>query len=156
MSRIDVYTEKNIPELSKEAQGQVGIFNVKRIWQQNEEFWADKKLPLKQEIIFASTGVKKPSDPPDKYVEAFAGGDIQTNPPATNEAVENSTKTYTRHIEQMPLPTILNEIDQKVDMVALERGLMEEGIKKFAEPQRALQGLIAQKRASLLARGVSQ
>jgi hypothetical protein len=31
----------------------------------------DKWLPLKQEIIFASTGVKKAGDPPWKYVEAF-------------------------------------------------------------------------------------
>ena len=35
-------------------------------------------------------------------------------------------------------------------MVALERVLMEEAIKKFAEPQMALVRLIAQKRASLL------
>jgi transaldolase len=48
----------------------------------------------------------------------------------------------------MPPPSILSEIDKKVDMVALERVLMEEGIKKFAEPQRGLLGLIAQKRAS--------
>ena len=42
---------------------------------------------LQQEMIFASTGTKKPEDPPWKYVEAFAGSDIETNPPATNEAV---------------------------------------------------------------------
>ena len=36
----------------------------------------------KQEMIFASTGTKKPDDPPWKYVEAFAGSDIETNPPA--------------------------------------------------------------------------
>jgi transaldolase len=156
VSRVDVYTEQHVSGLSPAAQGMVGIVNAKRIWRDNQQFWQDKGLRLQQEIIFASTGVKKPGDPPDKYVEAFAGGDIQTNPPATNEAVENSTKTYTRHIEQMPLSTTLNEIDQKVDMVALEHGLMEEGIKKFAEPQRALRGLIAQKRASLLARGVYQ
>ena len=33
-------------------------------------------------------------------------------------------------------------------MAALEHGLMEEGIQKFAEPQKALLRLIAQKRAS--------
>ena len=96
--------------------------------------------------------VKKPGDPPDKYVEAFASGDIQTNPMATNEAVEKSPKTYTYHIDQMPSPSIVSEIDRKVDMAALERELMEEGIKKFVEPQKALLRLIAQKRASRLAR----
>ena len=148
VSRVDVYTEEHVPDLSPAAQGMVGIVNAKRIWRENQEFWKDKGLRLQQEIVFASTGVKKPGDPPDKYVEAFAGGDIQTNPPATNEAVEKSPKTYTRHIDQMPSPSIVSEIDRKVDMVALERVLMEEGIKKFAEPQKALLRLIAQKRAS--------
>ncbi len=58
VSRVDVYTEKYVPELSPEAQGQVGIVNVKRLWQLNQAFWKDKNLPLKQEIIFASTGTK--------------------------------------------------------------------------------------------------
>ena len=66
----------------------VGIVNAKRIWKLNQEFWADKSLPLQQEMIFASTGTKKPNDPPWKYVEAFAGSDIETNPPATNDAVQ--------------------------------------------------------------------
>ena len=58
-----MYTEKNVPDLSPEAQGQVGIVNVKRLWKLNQEFWEDKKLPLKQEIIFASTGTKDPKLP---------------------------------------------------------------------------------------------
>lgn len=149
VSRVDVYTEKHISDLSTAAQGMVGIVNAKRIWQENQQFWKDKQLRLQQEIVFASTGVKKPSDPPDMYVEALAGGDIQTNPSITNQAVEKSPKTYTRQIDQMPAPGIVSEIDRKVDMEALERGLMEEGIKKFAEPQLALLRLIAQKRASV-------
>jgi transaldolase len=153
VSRVDVYTEKHAPDLSPDAQGMVGIVNAKRIWRENQDFWKDKGLRLRQEIVFASTGVKKRGDPPDRYVEAFAGGDIQTNPPATNEAVEQTRKTYTRRIDQMPPPGIVGEIDAKVDMLALERGLMAEGIRKFAEPQRALLGLIARKRASSPARG---
>jgi transaldolase len=151
VSRVDVYTEEHVPDLSPAAQGMTGIVNAKRIWQENLEFWKGKGLRLDQEIVFASTGVKKPGEEPDKYVEAFAGGDIQTNPPATNEAVERSPKTYTRRIEQMPSPSIVSEIDRKVHMAALERVLMLEGINKFVEPQRALLRLIAQKRASLLA-----
>ena len=48
----------------------------------------------------------------------------------------------------MPSPSIVSEIDKKVDMVKLERVLMKEGIQKFAEPQMALIRLIAQKRAA--------
>lgn len=148
VSRVDVYTQQHFSDLSSDAQGMVGIVNAKRIWHENQTFWKDKGLRLQQQIVFASTGVKTAGDPIDKYVEAFAGGDIQTNPPSTNEAVEKSPKTYTRHIDQMPLPSIVSEIDRKVDMVALELGLMDEGIKKFVEPQMALLALIAKKRTS--------
>src|SRR5262245_28157166 len=47
VSRVDVYSEKHVPELSAKAQGQVGIVNAKEIWRMNQQFWADKRLPLK-------------------------------------------------------------------------------------------------------------
>ncbi len=149
VSRVDVYTEKHIPDLSPEAQGLVGIVNAKRLWKLNQEFWKDKGLPLQQEIIFASTGTKKPSDPPDKYVEALAGSDIQTNPPATNDAVDKLTKTYTRKVDQMPPQAVLDEIDKKVDPAKMENTLMEEGTLKFADPQKALLRQIVDSRAKL-------
>src|SRR3954463_9042296 len=150
VSRVDVYTEKYVPTLSPAAQGQVGIVNVKRLWKMNQDFWADKKLPLKQEIIFASTGTKKPTDPPDKYVEALAGSDIQTNPPATNAAVAKLNKTYSRKVDQMPPEAVLKEIDQKVYQKKMEEKLMEEGTAKFADPHKALLKLIKEKRAALV------
>ena len=100
-------------------------------------------------MIFASTGTKKPEDPAWKYVEAFAGSDIETNPPATNKAVAESGRTFTRHVDEMPPQAVLDEIDQKVDMQKMEQVLMEEGLKKFADPQKALLKLIATKRAQL-------
>jgi transaldolase len=149
VSRVDVYTEKHVPDLSPAAQGQVGIVNVKRLWKMNQEFWAPKGLSLQQEIIFASTGTKKPTDPADKYVEALAGSDIQTNPPATNDAVEKLNKSYSRKIDQLPPKDVLDEIDKKVDPKKLEDKLMEEGTAKFADPQHALLKLISVKRAAL-------
>jgi transaldolase len=151
VSRVDVYTEKYVPELSAAPQGLVGIVNAKRLWQLNQAFWKDKGLKLQQEIIFASTGTKKPADPADKYVEALAGSDIQTNPPATNDAVEKLNKTYTRKVDQMPAKAVLDEIDQKVDKGKMEDKLMEEGTLKFADPQKALLKQIGQKRESLTA-----
>lgn len=151
VSRLDVYTEQKVPTLSPAAQGQVGIVNAKRIWRLNNQFWADKKLPLKQEMIFASTGTKKKEDPPWKYVEAFAGSDIETNPPATNKAVAESGRTFTRHVDEMPPAEVLKEIDEKVDMAKLEQTLMEEGLKKFADPQKALIALVKSKREALKA-----
>jgi len=151
VSRVDVYTEKFVPELSPAAQGQVGIVGAKQIWQENQKFWADKGTPLQQEMIFASTGTKKPSDPPWKYVEALAGSDIQTNPPATNEAVEKSGRTFRRMVDELPPAAVLAEIDAKVDQDQLEAELMREGVAKFADPFKALLKLLAEKRQAFSA-----
>jgi transaldolase len=151
ISRVDVYTEKHVPDLSPAAQGQVGIVGAKRLWQANQKFWSSRKTRLKQEIIFASTGTKKPEDPPWKYVAALAGSDIQTNPPATNEAIEKSGLTFRRTVDQMPPAEVLAEIDKKVDPQKLEDQLMREGTAKFADPQKGLLKLIADKRKSLAA-----
>lgn len=151
VSRIDVYTEKHAPQLSPEAQGLVGIVNAKRIWAENRSFWQARSTPLEQEIIFASTGVKRREDPPEKYVAAFAGSDIQTNPPATNDAVERSDVTFTRQVDQLPPEEILREIDAKVDFEHLEETLMQEGVAKFADPHKALLELIGEKRSALVA-----
>ncbi|HEY2895183.1 MAG TPA: transaldolase family protein [Pirellulales bacterium] len=152
VSRVDVYTEQHVPQLSPAAQGLVGIVGAKRIWQENQAFWQDKKVSLDQEIVFASTGTKKPEDPPWKYVEAFAGSDIETNPPATNDAVEASGRTFQREVDKMPPDDVLAEIDAKVNAEHLESTLMAEGVKKFADPQKALLALIAKKRAAVVSR----
>jgi len=149
VSRIDVYSEKHVPQLSAAAQGQVGIVNAKRIWAMNHKFWADKKLPLKQEMIFASTGTKKPTDRPTKYVEALAGSDIETNPPETNEAVQKSGVTFSRQVDKMPPQEVLDDIERHVDWSNLEDVLMSEGLQKFADPQHALLALVAAKRKEL-------
>ena len=149
VSRVDVYTQQHVPALSSEAQGQVGIVNAKRIWAENQAFWKQNATPLQQEMIFASTGTKDPKDDAWKYVAAFAGSDIETNPPGTNDAVQQSGVTFTRCVDQMPPQAVLDEIDQQVDIHELERVLMEEGIQKFADPQKALLELIGEKRATL-------
>jgi transaldolase len=143
ISRIDVYAEKHLHELSSSARGQLGIATAKEVWRSNQAFWKDKPLRLRQEIVFASTGVKNLADPPDKYVEALAGSDIQTNPATTNDAVQGLNKRYSRVVDQMLPPDVLNEIAAKVDMATLERVLMDEGTKKFSDPQKDLIRLIA-------------
>jgi transaldolase len=151
VSRIDVYTRNHVPDLSSTTQGMVGIAHAKRIWRKNQDFWRDKNLRLQQEIVFASTGVKNAYDSPDKYVQAFAGGDIITSPPATNEAVYESPKVYNRRIDDMPSPSVLEEVDRRINTVEMESRLLAEGTNKFAESQLSLLKLIAQKRASLVA-----
>lgn len=149
VSRIDVFTLNEYSDLTPNSQGQVGIVNAQKIWSQNLEFWKDKNLPLEQEIIFASTGTKSPNDPKWKYVEALAGSDIQTNPPATNEAVATSGVTFQRKIDQLPPTDVMSEIYGKVDFERMEEVLMEQGIAKFATPQHELIALIGQKREQM-------
>lgn len=149
VSRVDVYTEQHVPQLSPAAQGQVGIVGAKRIWRLSQTFWKDNNVPLAQEIVFASTGTKKQEDPAWKYVAAFAGSDIQTNPPATNDAVQKSGISIDRQIDRLPDDAVLEEIDREVNQEHLEKVLMKEGIKKFADPQKALLSLIAEKHAAL-------
>ena len=152
VSRVDVYTAKNVPELSKDAQGKVGLVNAKQLWKLNQAFWKDKGLRLQQEIIFASTGKKLPWQGEDYYVSALAGSDIQTNPPETNEFIERSDKAFTRMVDQLPAQAVLDEVAKKVDAVKLEKVLMEEGTKKFADPQKALEQQIGKRRGELAAR----
>lgn len=147
ISRIDVYAQKHLRDLRPAAADQLGIATAKKVWRLNEAFWKHKLLRLRQEIVFASTGVKDPAAPADKYVEALAGSDIQTNPPSTNEAVQRLNKSYVRKIDEMPGRSVLDEIEEKVDMAELERVLTDEGTLKFAEAQRALLRLVARKRA---------
>ena len=149
ISRIDVYTEQEIPQLQPEAQGLVGILNAKRVWQANQDFWNAKGLRLHQELIFASTGTKKPSDPAWKYVQALAGSDIQTNPPETNAAVASSDIEFCRTVDVMPTLEIQQQIDSNIDMKTMHDVLMKQGVDKFVKPQRALLSLIAKKRSEL-------
>jgi transaldolase len=154
VSRVDVYTQKNVPSLSIASQGQVGIVNAKNLWKANQQFWAAPPnskgpTPLKQEIVFASTGTKSTNDPPWKYVIALAGSDIQTNPPATNEAIAKSNVEFARTVDIFPPEEVLKEIAARVDMVKLEETLMSEGIQKFADPQKALLATITEKAGKL-------
>jgi transaldolase len=147
VSRVDVYTAQHIPKLSEHAQGTVGIVNAQRIFLENRRFWNDKHVPLRQEMIFASTGTKNPSDPVDKYVSALAGADIQTNPPGTNAAVQQlAGRVFEPLVDQLPPTDVLAEIDRLVNFAHLEQTLMSEGLQKFADPQKHLIALMAEKR----------
>ncbi|MEM1098856.1 MAG: transaldolase family protein [Planctomycetota bacterium] len=149
ISRVDVYTAKHCADLTDDAQGLMGIVNAKQIGIDNAAFWADKGLKLQQEMIFASTGAKLDWQAEDYYVEAMAGSDIQTNPPETNAAVLALGKAYTARSRELPAQAILDDLDAKVDMQAMEDTLMEEGTAKFATPHKKLLAAIAEKRQAL-------
>lgn len=149
VSRVDVYTGQHVPDLSEQAQGRVGVLNAKQIGIDNAAFWADKGLKLKQEMIFASTGKKLDWQAEDYYIAELAGSDIQTNPPATNAAIDAQADSYTARSRSLPDAAVVQEIADKVDMARLEQTLMDEGTAKFADPHHKLIQTIADKRGSL-------
>lgn len=149
VSRVDVYTQKHVSDLSDAVQGRVGVINAKQIGIANEAFWADKGLALKQEMIFASTGKKLDWQAEDYYIDELAGSDILTNPPATNAAIEDLSKAYTASSRTLPDQAMLDEFEQKVDVPKLETTLMAEGTEKFADPQKKLIQTISDKRTEL-------
>ncbi len=149
ISRVDVYIDKHGDGLPDGAERWMGLLNAKRMWEENEKFWKGKKLPLKQEIVFASTGAKLKWQEPDYYVRELAGSDIQTNPPETNQWIAEHESTYTRSVDRMPRPEFVQALDAGVDVNAMEQVLMKEGIEKFASPQRKLLETVAEKRKSL-------
>ena len=149
VSRVDVYTDKELPDLSDELQGKVGLINAKLIGIENAEFWAEKNLKLDQEMIFASTGAKLKWQEPDYYVAEFAGSDIQTNPPETNAALDEIGRTYQPKSRELPGEAVMQEFHEKVDLQKLEETLMREGTAKFADPHKKLIAAIAEKRSAL-------
>jgi len=151
ISRVDVYTAKHVTELSDDAQGLVGITNVKQLWEMNEEFWGQHQTKLQQEIIFASTGAKLDWQDEDYYPKQLAGSGIQTNPPKTNDAIAEMGKSYGRTVDVMPADAVVKEIEDKVDEQQLEAVLMEEGLAKFADPHKTLIETIAKKRQAVSA-----
>jgi transaldolase len=148
VSRIDVYVEQHVPDLSPPARGQLAILNAKRVWAENAAFWRAHPTPLDQAIVFASTGVKQKGLDPCTYVAALAGDGIQTNPPETTAAASEPSRTFTRQVDRLPPAAVLAELDAKVDMPRLEEVLMREGVEKFTAPQKDLLALIAARRAA--------
>ena len=60
--------------------------------------------------------------------------------------LQESGQTFTRQIDRLPPAEVVKEIDDKVDIAKLEKVLIEEGIAKFAEPQKKLLATVAEKR----------
>ena len=144
VSRVDALVEKQYGDLGS-AKGLVGIVNAKLIWRDNHDFWADKNLPLNQEMVFASTGTKNKDDAPWKYVAALAGGDIQTNPPATNDAIRLQGIDFKKELREPVDSKLLSHIQDHIDFDKMETILLTEGVQKFVDPHKALISLIRQK-----------
>ena len=141
VSRVDVYTQKHVPELSPAAQGEVGIVGAKRLWLSNQEYWARPAHPAPPRDHLRQHGHEDAGRPAVEVRRGAGPAAIsRRNPPATNEAVEASGRVFHRRVGQLPPAEVLAEIDGKVDVSRLEDQLMREGGGQVRRPAEGAAG----------------
>ncbi|MDP1875586.1 transaldolase [Phenylobacterium sp.] len=159
---IDARLAANDPQSADLAaiRGKVAIANAKlayawfRTLLSSERWQAlDAKGAMPQRLLWASTGVKDPAYPDTLYVDALVGPNtVTTLPPKTLDAFRDHGAvgpTLTEDIEGAR--RVLSEAARLgLDLDAVTRGLVEEGITLFAEATDALLGAVDAKRATLL------
>ncbi len=156
LSRIDVLVDQLLsqrihrsvsPSLQKQARdllGLTGIANAKLVygsflrfleeprWQQLARAGAQP-----QEIVWASTGVKSPSYTETHYVDPLIGPHtISTMPITTAQAFSRHGQVATTVEEEMAdAEAVMDALEALgIDMVAVDRQLVAEGVQKFIDP----------------------
>lgn len=159
---IDARLAANDPQSADLAaiRGKVAIANAKLAYAWFRTLLASERwqaLAAKgarpQRLLWASTGVRDPAYPDTLYVDALVGPNtVTTLPPKTLDAFRDHGAvgpTLTEDIEGAR--RVLSEAARLgLDLDAVTRGLVEEGITLFAEATDALLGAVDAKRATLL------
>ena len=159
---IDARLAANDPQSADLAaiRGKVAIANAKLAYAWFRTLLASErwqalaaKGAMPQRLLWASTGVKDPAYPDTLYVVALVGPNtVTTLPPKTLDAFRDHGAvgpTLTEDIEGAR--RVLSEAARLgLDLDAVTRGLVEEGITLFAEATDALLGAVDAKRATLL------
>ena len=126
----------------------VGIVNAKRIWQLNQRL-----LGRQGAAAEAGDDLRQHRHEEDRATRRGSTSrrsparDIETNPPATNEAVQESGRTFTRQVDELPPADVLDEIDKKVDMQKLEETLMQRGAGEVRRPAEGAKLIAAKRKA---------
>ena len=159
---IDARLAANDPQSADLAaiRGKVAIANAKLAYAWFRTLLASERwqaLAAKgarpQRLLWASTGVRDPAYPDTLYVDALVGPNtVTTLPPKTLDAFRDHGAvgpTLTEDIEGAR--RVLSEAARLgLDLDAVTRGLVEEGITLFAAATDALLGAVDAKRATLL------
>jgi transketolase len=94
-----------------------------------------------QRLLWASTGTKDPADPDVKYIEPLIGPDtVSTMPEATAEAfADHGVVGDTLAQDIAPAHAVLTGLGRLgIDLTAIARGLLAEGVRRFVEPHERL------------------
>ncbi len=170
VSRIDAEIDKAIdrrvadadPEADalKAIRGKVAIANAKLAYAWYREMIASDRWralaargAMPQRLLWASTGVKDPAYPDTLYVDTLIGPDtVNTMPPKTMDAFrDHGTAAATLIADIDAARHVMAEADRLgLELGDVTSGLVDAGVKLFADAADALLGAVAGKRADFL------
>jgi transaldolase len=171
VSRVDTAVDRLLDEEARRAadpgerdriealRGKAGIANAKLAYDDFKQLVAGERWSAlaargarPQRVLFASTGVKDPRYPALMYVEALVGpGTVNTLPPATLQALRHgATVRATLEADLGLARAHLAALEAAgISLDAVTEEVLADGVRKFAEPFRALLDTIDARRAQL-------
>ncbi|MCG5246662.1 bifunctional transaldolase/phosoglucose isomerase [Methylorubrum extorquens] len=162
ISRIDSLVDKKLDEAGgyEDLKGNVAIANAKLAYQRYKRIFSGPKweaLEAKgakaQRLLWASTGTKNKAYSDVLYVEELIGKNtVNTMPPATMDAFRDHGRVRATLEENIgEAKTVMARLAEAgIDIEAVARQLVEEGVQLFVDAADALLGAVAGKRAALL------
>ena len=165
VSRVDTKVDKLLEKLgtpqAESLKGRIGIANARMAYQRFKEIFRSERWSHLaergahvQRVLYGSTGTKNPEYSDVMYVDNLIGPDtINTMPPETFSAfLDHGTVALTLEDDLDEARAHLNELaDLGIDLDAVTRELLDDGVQKFKEPYDSLMNAISQKSAELIA-----
>ncbi|MFC1714838.1 transaldolase [Candidatus Poribacteria bacterium] len=160
VSRIDGAVDKALEEIGEEElQGKIAIANSKAIYARFHEIFGGERWErlagagaCAQRPLWASTSTKNPDYPDTLYVDSLIGPDtVNTLPPATLDAfLDHGQATLTLEADLAEARAQLAKLsDLGVELDAITRKLLDDGVDAFATAFKALINRIAEKSGKL-------
>ena len=162
ISRIDSLVDKRLDEAGgyEDLKGKVAVANAKLAYQRYKRIfsgpkWAalEAKGAKAQRLLWASTGTKNKAYSDVLYVEELIGKNtVNTMPPATMDAFRDHGRVRASLEENIPeAEAVMARLAEAgIDIEAVARQLVEEGVGLFVDAADALLGAVAGKRAAFL------
>jgi len=158
-ARLKAGSDPNESEL-KRVRGKVAIANAKIAYQRYLGLIATPRWQAlaeagaaPQRLLWASTGTKDPTFSDVLYVEELIGPDtVNTMPPKTMDAFRDHGRVQDRLTEGVDeAADVLAAVERLgLDLGRVTRGLVDDGVKQFADAADALLGTVADRRIAAL------
>ncbi|MBD8907064.1 bifunctional transaldolase/phosoglucose isomerase [Methylorubrum zatmanii] len=162
ISRIDSLVDKKLDAVGgyEDLKGKVAIANAKLAYQRYKRIFSGPKWEAleargakAQRLLWASTGTKNKAYSDVLYVEELIGKNtVNTMPPATMDAFRDHGRaraTLEEGIDEAEA-VMARLAEAGIDIEAVARQLVDEGVQLFVDAADALLGAVAGKRAALL------